>query len=90
MRCAPPFGAVAARRCLASLGSNPRYVAVYTLSRRAPSATRTPHRFDSLFGAWNLTLFIPYFGVGPRLAYQLWLTTGGMIGKLFDDYNTNF
>ncbi len=23
--------------------SNPRYVAVYTLSRRAPSATRTPH-----------------------------------------------
>ena len=34
--------------------------------------------------------FIPYFGVGPRLAYQLWLTTGGMIGKLFDDYNTNF
>lgn len=24
--------------------SNPRYVAVYTLSRRAPSATRTPHQ----------------------------------------------
>ncbi len=24
--------------------SNPRYVAVYTLSRRAPSASRTSHR----------------------------------------------
>ncbi len=24
-------------------GFEPRYVAVYTLSRRAPSATRTPH-----------------------------------------------
>src|SRR5690606_3775831 len=24
--------------------SNPRYVSVYTLSRRAPSTTRTPHR----------------------------------------------
>ncbi len=25
-------------------GFEPRYVAVYTLSRRAPSATRTPHQ----------------------------------------------
>ncbi len=40
--------------------SNPRYVAVYTLSRRAPSATRTPHHIvllpDRLGGQRGATI----------------------------------
>ena len=46
--------------------SNPRYVAVYTLSRRAPSATRTPHQIfaalphggqrGATIGSWSKTV----------------------------------
>ncbi|HCH25468.1 MAG TPA: hypothetical protein DE179_14355, partial [Oceanospirillaceae bacterium] len=43
--------------------SNPRYLAVYTLSRRAPSATRTPHQLRRKF-YWfkgqKATLFLLY------------------------------
>jgi hypothetical protein len=34
--------------------SNPRYVAVYTLSRRAPSTTRTPLQFNQIVCASNM------------------------------------
>ena len=49
--------------------SNPRYVAVYTLSRRAPSTTRTPHR--NLKPFFLLNSYLPACAGGFHSVFSL-------------------